>query len=274
MAIVESIAPDPTDTLFTPLFFLSLLTRPFRLIGLLITVGLVVGGWWAWNEIHSSTSASEAQALEDFRTRDQAAAGARRPRPGVYAYRVTGSETASAGPLEVKRDLPSRAQMIVRRTSAGYETELRLSEEHVETFAYRVESSGTRITSSNVKLMFLKIGRDDRRTLQPAPLYVPANLSVGRSWRAAYKAGTLAVVVANKVVRTENVTVAGRALRTFVITSRSDTTGAHSGKRVETMWWSPELVLPVRQTVDMDIGGIVGLKAKARLDLQSFLPRT
>lgn len=256
------------------MFFLSLLTRPFRLLGLLITVALVVGGWWAWNKAHSSTPASEADALQDFRTRDQAGtAGPRRPRAGVYTYRVTGSETASAGPLEVKRDLPGRAHMIVRRTPAGYETELRLSEEHVETFGYRVESGGTRIATSNVKLMFLKLGRDDRRTFQPAPLYVPANLAVGKSWRSAYRAGSLAVAVTNRVTRTQSLPVAGRAIRTFVITSRSDTTGAHSGSRIETIWWSPDLVLPVRQTVDMDIGGIVGLKATARLDLLTLRPR-
>lgn len=257
------------------MFFLSLLTRPFRLIGLLITVGLVVGGWWAWNKAHSSTPAGESEALQDFRTKEQAgAAGPRRPRSGVYAYRVSGSETASAGPLAVERDLPARAQMIVRRVSGGYETELRLSEEHVETFGYRVEAAGTRIITSNVKLMFLKFGRDDRRTFQPAPLYVPAKLGVGRTWRSAYKAGTLAVAVTNRVARTESLTVAGRGVRTFVITSRSDTTGAHSGKRIETIWWSPELVLPVRQTVDMDFDGIVGLKAKARLDLLTLRPRT
>jgi hypothetical protein len=187
---------------------------------------------------------------------------------------VSGSETASAGPLEIKRDLPGRAQMIVRRTPAGYETELRLSEEHIETFGYRVEAAGTRIVSSNVKLMFLKFGRDDKRTFQPAPLHMPATLAVGKSWRSAYKAGTLAVVVTNKVTGTQAVTIAGRSLRTFVITSRSDTTGAHSGSRIETMWWSPELVLPVRLTVDMDIGGIVGLTAKARLDLLTLRPRT
>lgn len=256
------------------MFFLSLLTRPFRLLGLLITVGLVAGGWWAWNKAHSSTAASEDDALQDFRTRSQTGtAGSTKPRAGVYAYRVSGSETASAGPLELTRDLPRRAQMIVRRTPAGYETELRLSEEHVETFGYRVDAAGTRITTSHVKLMFLKFGRDDRRTFRPAPLYVPANPGVGRSWRSAYTAGSLAVVVTNKVTRIQNVTVAGRAIRTFVITSRSDTTGAHSGSRIETIWWSPDLVLPVRQTVDMDIGGIVGLKANARLDLLTLRPR-
>jgi hypothetical protein len=257
------------------MFFLSLLTRPFRLIGLLITVGLVAGGYWAWQKIHSSTPVSDAQALAAFRTEGtRTPGGAGIPRAGVYSYRVTGSERASAGPLAVDRKLPSRAQVIVRRVPGGYVSEMHLSDEHLEAFTYRVDTSGTRLTDTRVNLTFLGFGRDDRRRLQPAPLHLPAALAVGKSWRGAYKAGSLAVGVTSKVLRTANVTVGGRAVRTFVVSIRSTTTGAHPGTRVETLWWSPSLALPVRMKIDQDIGGIVGLKATADITLESTAPRT
>ena len=258
-----------------PMFFLSLFTRPFRLIGLLVTIGLVGGGYWAWQKLHSSTPFSQEQALAAFRAEAQApTAAARIPRPGVYTYRVTGSEKATAGPLAVDRKLPSRAQMIVRRVPGGFETELHLSEEHLETFRYRVNASGTYATDTRTKLTFLRFGRDDRRRLQPAPLDLPASLPVGRSWRSVYKAGDLLVRVSSKVKRSENVSVGSRTFSTSVVSIRSDTSGAHPGHRIETVWWSPQLALPVRQRFDLDIGGIVGLKATATLQLLSARPRT
>lgn len=257
------------------MFLVSLLTRPLRLIGLLITIGLVGGGYWAWRELHSSTAFSEQRALAAFRAEPQApTGGARIPRPGVYTYRLSGSEKATAGPLAVDRKLPARAQMIVRRVPGGYETELHLSEEHLETFRYRVDAAGTHATDTRTKLTFLSIGRDDRRRLQPAPLHLPADLRVGRSWHGAYKAGSLAVRVNSKIARSENVRVGGRAFRAYVVSIRSDTAGDHPGRRIETLWWSPELALPVRHRVDLDVGGIVGLEGTATLSLLSARPRT
>jgi hypothetical protein len=256
--------------------FLGLLTRPLRLVGLLITIALIGGGYWAWREIHSSTPVSEEDALAAYRAGGQTGAvdGSRTPRPGVYTYSVTGSEKATAGPLGVDRDLPDRARMIVRRIPGGYETELRLSEEHIEGFTYRVDSRGTWATATRTKLTFLSFGRDDRRRLVPAPLHLPASLRVGLAWSDTCKAGDLIVRATSRVLRTETVRVAGRAFDTFVVSIRSDTEGAHPGRRIETLWWSPELALPLRHQTDLRIGGTVGLAGEATLQLLSARPRT
>jgi hypothetical protein len=58
-----------------------------------------------------------------------------------------------------------------------------------------------------------------------------------------------------------------------VIEIRSDTSGAHPGLRAETLWWSPDLSLPVRHRSTLDIDGIVGLEGSATLNLVSAGPR-
>lgn len=251
------------------------LTRPFRLIGLILLVVIVGGAIWAWRAAHRSTLATEAMAIADFRA---SAAGSARtrgtPRPGVYMYAVTGREQASAGPIDVDRALPALAPMIVRSTADGYETELRVSEEHIEGFTYRVDDEGAHTTNSRTKLTFLRIGRDDRRTLRPPPLHMPRAPKVGAGWTDRSTAGTLKVVSRSRVAREEVVVVGEERVRTVVVQITSDTSGAHPGRRVEWVWWSRELSLAVRHDVDMEIRGVVGLDYEASFRLLAVDPRT
>ncbi|MEW6582664.1 MAG: hypothetical protein AB1416_07890 [Actinomycetota bacterium] len=255
---------------------LGLLTRPFRLVGLVVTVALIVGGIWAWRRIHTSTPAAEDRALAAYRTQGSTGGAVRPgvPRPGVYSYELEGSERAGAGPVHVTRDLPRRAPMIVRLVPGGYETELRVSEEHLEGFRYRVTSRGTLAVSTRTKLTFLGLGRDDRRTLTPRPLHLPARPAVGAGWRDVYKAGSLLVRVQSRVLRAETVRVGGRSVPTVVVRIRSDTEGVHPGRRIETLWWSPDLALVVRRVDDLEIGGTFSFDETATMRLVSTTPRT
>ena len=258
------------------MFVLRLLTRPLRLVALLLLLALVVGGIWAWREVRSSTPASEEEAVAAFRGGAQAAASRRPgvPRPGVYSYRVDGFERASAGPLRVSRPLPRRAPALVRPTPDGYELEVRFSKEHVEGFRYRVDGRGIFAVQSRTELTFLGVGRDDRRALRPPPLHMPLRPHVGQEWRGTYRAGDLVVRVRSRVLRAETLRIGGRSVPTVVVAIRSDTEGAHPGRRIETLWWSSEVGLPVRHETDLEIHGVVGLTAKATLELVSTQPRT
>ena len=258
-------------------FLLSLFTRPFRLIGLIVTVGLIVGGIWLWNRAHSSTPVSEERALADFRGRaaeEPARVRPGVPRAGVYSYRVQGRETAKAGPASIGRDLPGRASYVVTPTPAGYEEEWRLSEEHIEAFRYRVAPGGARTVWTRTKLTFLGFGRDDRRDLRPPPLRMPLRPRVGQTWRSSYMAGDLPVMVAARVLRREPVRVGGRPVPALVVHVHSETGGAHPGTRDERVWWAPSLALALRMEVDMEVRGTFGLSGEARLELESTDPRT
>ena len=164
--------------------------------------------------------------------------------------------------------------MIARLTPGGYETELRMSEEHLEAFRFRLVPAGTRTVATRTKLTFLGIGQDDRRDLTPPPLRLAARLVPGVSWNDAYKAGSLLVRVRSTVLRRDAVEVGGKSLPVVVVRIRSDTEGAHPGTRIETLWWSPSLALALRHDDDLEVGGVFSLRERSTARLLSTVPRT
>jgi hypothetical protein len=46
----------------------------------------------------------------------------------------------------------------------------------------------------------------------------------------------------------------------------------HPGTRIDVMWWSPALSLPLRWDIDMRIRGIVRLDTHATLTLEGVTP--
>ncbi|WP_217913734.1 hypothetical protein [Miltoncostaea marina] len=255
----------------------GLVARPLRLVALLAALAAVAAGLWSWQRAGSSTEVSADAAVRDFR-RDGGgdAAGpapAGVPRPGVYTMRQEGSERGGAGPLSVTRDLPGTARYVVRAVPGGWSEELLLSEEHVEGVRLRVDARGAaREVARRTHVTFLGVGRDDRREPRPAPLRLPRPLTVGRAWESAYRAGTLRVTARSEVLRAETVEVDGRPLTARVVRTVSDTEGAHPGRRTDVVWWSPALTLPLRWEIDMRITGVVSLRTRAALVLESTTP--
>jgi len=253
---------------------LGLLTRPLRLIGLLVTVGLVAGGIWLWRSAHSSTPVPASDAVAAYR---EGAAGrtpaSGLPRPGVYTYRVSGSERGGIGPLGIDRTLPGEARLIVTALSGGvYQTELDYSQEHIEAARYRRTPAGIRITWRRTDITFAGIGRDDRRAVTPPSLYLPAGLRVGRAWTERYRTGDLRVTATSRVVRAERVDVGGRSVPTLVVVTRSETSGPHPGTRTETIWWAPSLGLEVRRSDRLHVGGTFAFRESADLGLEAAEP--
>jgi hypothetical protein len=254
---------------------LGLLTRPLRLIGLLVTVGLVVGGIWLWRSAHSSTPVPARDAVAAYRegaaVRPPPAAGL--PRPGVYTYRVSGSERGGVGPLGIQRTLPGEAQLIVTALPGGaYQTELDYSREHIEAARYRRTPAGIQITWRRTDITFAGFGRDDRRAVSPSSLYLPAAVRVGRAWTERYRTGDLSVSATSRVVRAERVTVGGRSVPTLVVVTRSVTSGPHPGTRTETIWWAPSLGLEVRRSDRLRVTGTFAFRESADLSLESAEP--
>jgi hypothetical protein len=256
--------------------FPGAIPHPRRVIAVIVVLALVGVGFWLWHRAGSSTPVSEDDALASFRDAGGTAGDRGRgiPAPGVYTYRQSGSERGGAGPLSISRGLPAQARYVVTLVPEGYQEELDISEQHKEGVRFRVTKAGTRATWRRTDVTFLGIGRDDRRDLVPPPLQLPARLPPGRTWSGRYVAGELPVSYRSEVLRRESVQVGGRRLPVVVYRSSSDTGGAHPGTRVDTIWWSPALALPLRWSIDMRIRGTVRLDTRADLVLEDTEPLT
>lgn len=255
--------------------FPSLVQRPVRAALVALLLAAIGAGVWLWREAGESTAVSQERALREFRE-DGGAAGAAAaagiPAPGVYTYRQSGSEEGGIGPASISRDLPAEARYVVTRAAGGYRAQLSISQQHVEGVSLSVGPGGTREVARRTKVTFLGLGRDDRRTLRPSPLRLPARLRAGRAWSGSYSAGNLPVAFRSRVLRRDAVTVGGRRWAVWVIRSRSMTGGAHPGDRTDVWWWSPRLALPLRWTIDMRIGGPATLDTRATLELADTTP--
>jgi hypothetical protein len=249
--------------------------RPVVIAGAVVLAGLVGAGLWLWLSSRSSTPVSEQRALSTYRARaGTGALEAGAPRPGVYTYAATGSERGGLGPVHLGRGLPAQARYIVSPAPGGFEAELDLSGEHIEAARFRLERRGLVETWTRTKITLVGIGADDRRSLRPAPLWMPRDPRPGQTWHSRYRAGDLAIATTSRAVGRATLRVDGREVPTVVVRIHTVTSGPHSGTRDETIWWAPSLALPVRHDIRMDIGGTVSFRSNASLALTSLSPRT
>ena len=257
--------------------FPGLIARPLRVVAVLIVLLAIGAGLWLWDRAGASTPVGEDAAVRAYREGGGPADGAPAtpgiPRPGVYSFRQSGTERGGAGPVGVSRSLPDRAPYVVTLAPGGYAQELDISEEHIEGVRVRVGPAGAREVSRRTKVTFLGVGRDDRRDLRPPPLRTPRPLTVGRTWSGRYTAGDLPVEFHSSVLRSEVVVIDGRRVAARVVRTVGDTGGVHPGRRIDVIWWSPALSLPLRWDIDMRIGGPVTLRTTAPLELESLEPR-
>lgn len=247
-----------------------------RLVGIVVVLAIAGGVLWAWQSARSSDPVSREEALEDFREGAGPARAARPgvPRQGVYTYRQSGSERGGAGPVSLRRGLPSEAQYVITPTKDGFQEQLSLSEQHIEAVRFRIRPEGTRAVWRRTDVTFVGIGRDDRRELRPPPLHLARGLKVGLTWAGRYMAGALPVTYRSEVLRREAVEVGETRVATFVVRATSETGGAHPGTRTDTFWWSPRFALPVRWSIDMDIRGTATLDTISDLQMESLAPVT
>ena len=253
--------------------FPSLIQKPVRVALVVLLLAAIGAGVWLWQQAGESTPVSEERALREFREDGGGGAAAPGiPAAGVYTYRQEGSEEGGIGPASLSRDLPGEARYVVTRAEGGYRAQLSMSQEHVEGVTLRVGRAGTHEVARRTKVTFLGFGRDDRRTLRPAPLWLPARLSAGRTWAGSYTAGDLPVTYRSRVLRRDAVEVDGRRWAVWVVRSQSRTGGAHPGDRTDTWWWSPRLALTLRWDIDMRIGGPASLDTRATLHLLRTAP--
>ncbi|MGD9696047.1 MAG: hypothetical protein AB7V42_10350 [Thermoleophilia bacterium] len=248
--------------------------RPGRVAALLVLLALVGAGVWLYQRAGNSTPASEEEAVREFRAQAGDVPRERGvPEPGVYSFRQEGRESGGIGPASVSRDLPGRAVYVVRLVPGGYEEDLEISEQHIESVRFLMRPAGARAVSRRTKVTFLGIGRDQTDRQRPPPLVTPRSLPVGRAWRQDYRAGDLPVSVLSRVTEAQTMELGGRRYAVRVIRTVARTGGSHPGTRTDTLWWSPALAMPLRWDIDMRITGVARLDTRASLRLESAAPR-
>ena len=244
-----------------------------RVIPLALLAAMVLGGIWAWREANASVPASLPDALDTVREADLAAGRAGLPLAGVYRYKATGEEQLAAGPLEITRKLPARSLLVVLPEARGVRAlEWRFSRDSGETWRVADANRGTNVVYRSVTVGVRGIGREFGGATVPA-LWRPRNPRAGQKWSATYRQGdALAFRRESTVQRQETVTIGDQKVRAWVITSKETLTGSVTGEELERVWWSPELNLDVKRTIDRDIGGTISHHLTATLVLESIAP--
>jgi hypothetical protein len=250
--------------------------RPLLTVGAVVIVAIIVGGFLFWRTLDDADPVEAADAVAEYRENPTPGeAGAGLPAPGVYEYRVTGSERLSRGPIDIDRALPELAPMLVRHQDGGYETDLRYSEDHTELSRYDVRRRGSFVTFARTVIGTTGISTTRDREWTPPLLRLPQRPTVGETWGGPYTAGDLKLQIENEVLRKETVGVGGTPVDdAFVIESRQDVTGEYSGARTETFWYSPSRGLVVKYTIDSSLDGPTDLDITAELTLRALAPQT
>lgn len=253
---------------------IGLLTRPLRLLALVVLILAGIGGWTLWSSAHSSTQASQTGALAEFRASGAAEAPplAGAPTPGVYRYAVRGSESAGSGVVSAERPLPAEALYVITPIAGGYQESLRLSEEHVEEARFAVGPEAVTATWRRTMVTFLGIGEDDKDDVTPPSIDHPRTLAVGRTWGGSYVLGDLAVRYRGRVTGRSTVTIDGERIPVFTLRTDSTYTGSTPGTRTDVIRWSPAHELPVSWSITQDTGGAADFSMTAEMTLVSTTP--
>ncbi len=247
-----------------------LLTRPLIFVPVVLLLVIIGAGIWFWVSAGSSTGVSGAAALRDYGAPGSTTSSG--PRARAWTYRVKGSETVGVGPIQLTRDLPPDARLVVRPSGNGYWRTLALSEEHGEGVRFEVGPKGTREVARRTTVTVAGVGREDNSTLRPPPLVLRRGVSVGDAWLQHYRLRQVTVDARVRVPRRDVVRVGERDVPVLVIRTTADITGMFPGQRTDTQWIAPSLALPARLTIEMEIGGRASLQMTADLTLTSTEP--
>lgn len=250
--------------------------RPLLIVGAVVIVAIVVAGFLFWRTLDDTDPVTSSDAVSEYRENPTPGrAGPGLPAPGVYEYGVTGTERLSRGPIDIQRDLPVLAPMLVRHVGGGYETDLRYSQDHTELSRYDLRPQGSFVTFARTVIGTTGISTTRDREWTPPLLRFPLRPKVGQDWGGPYTAGDLTLQIENTVLRLETADVGGTAVDdVFVLESKQDVTGEYSGTRTETFWYSPSTGMVVRYTIESSLDGPTDLDITAEQTLRSLAPQT
>ena len=196
-----------------------------------------------------------AQAAPQASPRAARAVVRRLPAVGTYRVAVQGSEQVRFGPVSFcSREFPSDSAWSVHRAEGERPTSYALDQryfpgqegQHDERHIY--DYDGTTVTLAFEQATVTCAGQRQSSdvTFSPAQLRIRGPLHVGDSWTSSGGDADRTEDATTKVLRTEQRTVDGRSLTTYVVETTARISGSESGSRTQRWWWAPALALPVQ----------------------------
>lgn len=243
-----------------------------RAIPVVVLLLLAAAALVAYRRVRAAPAASLAAARAEVAAGQPPTPDAV-PAPGAYRYRQTGSERLSLGPLRIVRTLPATALLSVRAGERGrVEYHWRYASDVGERIAVApYKGSGQRLVERGfeARLPFAEFTLGGSAT--PA-LWRPPSPRPGPLQVVTYQLDGVVFRRTARVVRREAIDVGGQSVPVWRIDANEDLTGTTSGDVVEHVWWSPELGLDVRRSIDVFLTGRINHRITTTVELQSVLP--
>lgn len=149
-----------------------------RLVAAGLALVLAGDGFLLWGD--RATVVTPSAALRAFRAGDPAAAAPPLPAPGVYVYDTTGYERVNR--LSIRRSYPRESVRIVRHGfGCAWREEVRLFEEHTETYDVCSDGSDVRDTGFGTRLSYYFVDSAMAVTCGTGGTRTGRGLSVGES---------------------------------------------------------------------------------------------
>lgn len=159
---------------------------------------------------------------------------------GTYTYDVSGTVTYGT----TKRDASGSATFVVTPVRNGYQTSTLQADSADTEQTVLVRDTGSYLASLHLTTPAF----DKEFRPSPAGLLLPEPAKVGSTWawQATSTDGASTVKTSHKVVRTETITIGGKAVQTVVLQSRIAISGDVTYTADVTTWVVPSLRLPVK----------------------------
>ena len=177
------------------------------------------------------------------------------PKAGVYRLSVTGEEKVTFGPFSFcDQTLPSSTSLVVKPAAGeapgSYDFDVAYfpgsTGRHDERHIYRFTPAAVSLSYEIATVTCQGVRQSSATSFAPVQPRVQLPLAVGKSWHYTGGGSNRTEDATFQVLRTETLTIAGRAISTYVIRTTTSFTGDESGTRDQTWWYAPSLALPVK----------------------------
>ena len=203
------------------------------------------------------------------------------PTPGAYKVRVDGREGVRFTALGFcNRSFPATSTLYVkgdyqgRATTTSYQFDIQYSSLHSERHHYRYTPQGVFLEYEFAQVSCAGTAQATNVDYSPPQEKVRLPLRVGASWNGQGGDAQRTETYAAKVLRTETLTIAGRAVNTYVIETSIRMTGDEHGTRLQQWWYAPTLAMPVQWHEEYDAArGPASYEAQLTVTLVDLDPR-
>lgn len=203
------------------------------------------------------------------------------PTPGAYTVRVEGEEGVRFTAFGFcNREFPSTSTLYVksdyqgRATTTSYQFDIQYSSLHSERHHYRYTPQGVFLEYEFAQVSCAGTAQATNVDYSPPQEKVRLPLRVGASWSGQGGDAQRTETYTANVLRTQALTIAGRAVNAYVIETSIRMTGDEHGTRLQRWWYAPSLAMPVQWHEEYDAArGPASYRAQLTVTLVDLDPR-